>query len=403
MHPSETTTPMSHHDHQRFARLIACTLIVGVTSIASLLAATAVPSASAATSGQPDMPERLRNRLIKRVAQVVDLYPSTRGYAVHVDVPGVGSFSHAEGSSHPAGLDELHPNDIYRMASVTKTFAAVAVLRLVDAGLVSLDEPVATFVPGCPNGNAITVRDLLGMTSGLADYSVQPGFALMVLLNPAGPFPESEIVASICALTPDAAPGIERVYNNSGYYLLGSIIESVTDRPWQQWIAEHVVGAAGLTQTSFPVDAPLPIGARAGWYYLELPPELGLGPWWDLTDLHPGYAGTAGCGYSTLSDLSTWLDTLLAGDLLSPRVHAAQMDLQPIDDDEYEDYGLGIARFGPWIGHTGVSLGSYAWMLRHVPTGTNVVVFVQCGGEIPHIDLDGMARDLQGWPNLPRQ
>lgn len=383
-HPSDRARPRSRVR----ARL-------GAAAIVAVAAAAAAASATA-----QEMPEELRNRLVKRVSQVLGDFPDTRGFALRVDLPGVGSFSHAEGSADPVGRVGIAAGDVFRMASVTKTFAAVAVLKLVDQGRLDLDEPVARHVPSCPNGEQVTVRDLLAMTSGLADYSSRPEFVVSALLDPAG-FVEDEIVASIAASKPEAPPGTVRRYNNSGYYLLGPIIESASGEPWQKWIARNVIAPAGLVGTSLPSEAGLPARAVAGWYYLEAPPKLGLGPWWDLAMLHPAYAGTAGCGYSTLGDLASWLDTLLAGRLLSPRSRAAQFDLQPIDDDEYEAYGLGVARFGPWIGHTGVTLGSYAWMLRHEPTGATLIVFIQCGSEIPHLDLDGLADDLSGWPDLP--
>lgn len=393
MHMS--SQPLSRRPGRAHRRCV--TLLAGA-AFAALAGVFAIGAPAAAAPD--DMPERLRNRLIKRLERTAELFPDSRGFALRVEMPGVGAFSHAEGSSHPLGLDMLATDDVYRIASVTKTLAAVAVLKLVDQGLVGLEDPVVKHVPACPNGADITVRDLLAMTSGLGDYSAQPGFVVTALLDPAG-FVERELVATICALDPVAAPGTERVYNNSGYYLLGPIIESATGEPWQAWIASQVIAPAGLSETLLPLDAGLPEGAVAGWYYLEAPPEVGLGPWWDLSTLHPAYSGTAGCGYSTLEDLSKWLDALLSGSLLSPAMRAAQFELQPIDDEEYEQYGLGVARFGPWIGHTGVTLGSYAWMLRHEPTGTKVIAFVECGSSIPHIDLDGIARDLAGWPRLP--
>lgn len=353
-------------------------------------------------AAQDDMPERLRNRLIKRVANTPGLFPDTRGFALRVEMPGVGSFSFAEGSAHPFGLTELSMTNVYRIASVTKTIAAVAILKLVDEKLVGLEDPVVKYVPACPNGADVTVRDLLGMTSGLGDYSNRAEFVIDALLDPSG-FVESEVVDTICSLPPETPPGRERVYNNSGYYLLGPIIEEATGEPWQEWIQTNVIQSAGLSNTSIPRDAGLPANAVAGWYYLEAPPKFGLGPWWDLSNLHPAYAGTAGCAYATLDDLSSWLDTLLAGSLLSPAMRAAQFDLMPIDDDEYEQYGLGIAKFGPWIGHTGVTLGSYAWMLMHEPTGTKLIAFLECGSATPHIDLEGISRDLLGWPRLPAE
>jgi D-alanyl-D-alanine carboxypeptidase len=371
-----------------------------IFTTACVVACASTLSNSAAADDR--MPERLRNRLIKRVAQTTVNFPETRGFALRVDMPGVGAFSYAEGSAHPFGEGELATSNIYRMASVTKTFSAVAILKLVDQGLVSLDDPVVKYVPACPNGSEITVRDLLGMTSGLADYSSRPEFFTGLLLDPSG-FAEREVVADICSLEPVMAPGLERVYNNSGYYLLGPIIEDATGEPWQSWMTTNVIEPARLTRTSIPTDAVLPKEAVAGWFYFEAPPKVQLGPWWDLTALHPAYAGTAGCGYSTLEDLASWAGTLLSGALLSPATRAAQFDLQPIDDEEYESYGLGIAQFGPWIGHTGVTLGSYAWMLKHQPTGTTIVAFVECGSETPHIDLEGMARDLSAWPKLPAE
>lgn len=115
------------------------------------------------------MPERLRNRLVARVLGTLEQFPETRGLVMRVEVPGIGTFPHAEGSCHPSGTGDVATGDIVRVASVSKTFAALAELTLLDEGRVGVDNPVPTCVPSCPNGVSITVPELLGKTSGLAD------------------------------------------------------------------------------------------------------------------------------------------------------------------------------------------------------------------------------------------
>ncbi|TBO57893.1 class A beta-lactamase-related serine hydrolase [Streptomyces kasugaensis] len=213
----------------------------------------------------------------------------------------------------------------FRMGSNAKTFTAVVVLQLAGAGRLSLDDPVAKWLPGmvARNGNdgrKITVRNLLQHTSGLYDYADD----LAVLTSADGyhrhrfdTYRPEQLVALAMRHRPHWVPGAgERRwgYSNTDYVLAGLIIERATGRSWAGQIRDRILRPLGLRHTFSP----------GTWPYLPEPHAEGYtqftkdGPLVDTTVLNPSLSGGAGDLITTTGDLMRFWQALLDGRLLRP-------------------------------------------------------------------------------------
>ena len=160
-------------------------------------------------------------------AAMASLTNGTTGTIVSIVDPERGTFLKAYGTADTAGTP-LTPEMHYRIASVSKTFTAEAVLRLVDQGLVALTDPISMYVDDIPNGDVVTVQDLLAMRSGLFDFANDQDFFNQYIADPTMPWTTEDTLAIIRANPPVSAPNQETVYNNGNYVILGEVIERVT-------------------------------------------------------------------------------------------------------------------------------------------------------------------------------
>jgi D-alanyl-D-alanine carboxypeptidase len=236
----------------------------------------------------------------------------------------------------------------FRIASVTKTFTAVAVLQLVAQHRIRLDAPVETYLPGVVrgtgegskiDGRAITVRQILQHTSGLPDY---PRFLDFDQLN--GPVEPSELVRVALAHKPDFRPGRGWQYSNTGFVLAGMIVERLTHKDIGTAVTELVIRPGQLPDTYWPRAGERRIrGPHARNYTVDKANPAG--PLVDVTEYEPTWAGASGAMVSTPSDLNRFWQLLLGGELL-PRWALAEMQTAvPAPGlGENMSYGLGVIR-----------------------------------------------------------
>ncbi|MEJ2867802.1 serine hydrolase [Actinomycetospora sp. OC33-EN08] len=293
------------------------------------------------------------------------------GAVVAVADPAGLRLLRAYGTADEAGMP-LTPDAHYRIASVTKTFTADAVLVLAAEGRLSLDAPLATFVAGVPNGDRIRVRDLLAMRGGVYDFTDDQGFVARYEADPTLPGWRAEDLLPILAAHAAEArpPDTETRYSNSEYVLLGFVIERATGRPAAEAL-EARAAAHGLGQTTYPDrgdDLPAPF-ARG---YISAADEQSRPPYRDGTVSNPAVPGTAGAMISSVPDMAR---------------HAVQLagatDRQtwaPLTSSGIRlQYGLGVTQVGEWVGHDG-SIFGYSDMVFHLPArGATVVVMVNAG------------------------
>jgi CubicO group peptidase (beta-lactamase class C family) len=243
------------------------------------------------------------------------------------------------------------PGTRFQVASVSKSFAAAAVLRLADQGALSVGDPVGRWLADCPAAwDAITVHHLLSHTAGLVHWDGLPG------LDMAGPIPAEEKLRIFRAADLLSAPGTRFFYSSPGFALLGHIVERASGQPYASFLAREFFGPAGMTATFAGNGAGLP-GLAVGHVAGE--PATSF----DLDGLGTG----AGDIWSTPGDLARWDRALAAGEVLGEAALAAMLTVRtPIEDDDgvirTEGYGygwyLGSARGGHrMVYHTGDNPG----------------------------------------------
>ena len=261
------------------------------------------------------------------------------------------------------GRVPLDAHDRFRVGSITKTFVAVVVLQLVGEHRLALGDTVERWLPGLvPDGDRITVRQLLAHRSGLADYADDPDFVRRTVAEPRRRWKPRELVAVALAEGPVARPGERFAYASTNYVLLGMMVERATGSSLGRQLRRRIFSPLGLEDTSFTPDLRNIRQYAHGYAPSEHDGMVGsLATARDRSAVNTSWAWAAGSIVSTASDLSRFLGALLQGRLLPPRL------LELMRPAPGARYGLGLAAFrtpcGIAIGHTGALLGtvSAAW------------------------------------------
>jgi D-alanyl-D-alanine carboxypeptidase len=244
----------------------------------------------------------------------------------------------ASGAARLQPRQTLTPTARFRVGSVTKTFVSTVALQLVGDGTLRLDDTVERWVPGLvPAGSTITLRMLLNHTSGLFNYTDDEAFVDRHLRDPTRPVTPRELVAVATAHPPTFPPGAGWSYSNTGYIVVGLMIEAATGQPVERLVQQRIVRVLGLSGTSFPTTDPDIAGYHAHGYRLPAAPGQ---PYLDVTLFAPSLAWTAGAIVSTATDLRRFYGALLGGRLLRP----AMLDqmLTTVAVSPTYGYGLGI-------------------------------------------------------------
>jgi D-alanyl-D-alanine carboxypeptidase len=259
----------------------------------------------------------------------------------------------------------MSTRDRSRVGSVTKSFTATLVLKLAAQGRIGLGDSVEKWLPGLvPNGSQITVRELLNHTSGLADYCNVPPTSTLCIPPPAemgrrwSPLQLVKIGVSAPVTFP---PGRGWSYSNTGYVLLGMIIEKATGKSLRAEYESKIFRPLGLHATEFPTGTAMTRPFSRGYDVLS------ASSWpLDLTRTSPTIAGSAGGIVATPGDLATFMRALVGGRLLPTSLmrqmrHGAPGSLNgptPLSGGGVGSYGLGLVHYtwshacGVW-GHTG--------------------------------------------------
>ncbi len=276
-----------------------------------------------------------------------------------------------------------------RIASITKTFTATAVLRQVERGRLSLSDKLSQYVEGIPNGRRITIRQMLAMRSGIYDYTSDADFGREFDANPLLRFGRRDVLRIIRRNKPLFTPGARTQYADSNYFLLGIILEQVSGQPVERLIQRDVIRPAGLRETSFPTRAALPRPFAHGYYA----GDDGSGEIRDYTAVNPKVAWTAGGMVSTLGDMKRWGRVLARGTLLSKAMQRQRLRLGKIPNPGPPvGYGLGILSFGDWIGHDGAIFGFSTVTMYERSTGAQIVAAANLSSNFstPTLEIFGL-------------
>jgi D-alanyl-D-alanine carboxypeptidase len=368
--------------------LVRCGVALAVTAVLAT-GCTSAGSNAAAPTAAPAPPPSFAADLARKITALMTQL-SVPGAIIYVDVPGKGTWLTAMGSATTDGALPMTTDDHMRIGSVTKSLTAEVVLQLVDQGAIGLDDSVSKYLPGVPNGDHITIRELLGMTAGLFNFTEDDYFNLTLDKDPHKPWTPFEDIGIGLAHPPYFAPGQGFHYSNTNYEILGVVAERAGKAPLQKLMQDLVFSKLDLKSTSLPAydDTAIPDPHPQGYMYgtnvegnvayaaalagnkaaAQITVAPGVQPT-DVTDL-PTNGVASGGAISTVSDMIVWAKALGTGSLLKPETQAARTTFDPRGN-----YGLGMEKaFGGLIGHNGAVPGFQTFVGYQPQLGATVIV-----------------------------
>jgi CubicO group peptidase (beta-lactamase class C family) len=285
-------------------------------SLIPILAATCMISACATAAQTPaPVAGSLQGADVRAMAAAFDAYLDAAVEHDHfsgmvlVARNGVPIFSQSYGMANYELNAPFTPDTVFNVASITKQFTATAILQLQEQGRLNVNDPICTYLDDCPSAwRPITIRHLLTHTSGIPNYSSLPDW------DEVGAVTEYhshlEVVALFRDLPLEFAPGAQHSYSNSGYQLLGLIIERTSGVTYGAYLNDHIFAPLGMTHTRYNNRRTL-IPNRATGYY-------SLGTSFINASLHSPtiHFGDAGV-FTSAGDLLIWDQALYSDRVLS--------------------------------------------------------------------------------------
>ncbi|MFC0679608.1 serine hydrolase [Lysobacter korlensis] len=292
--------------------------------------------------------------------------PDAPGAAVLVMRGDEVLFRGARGLADVDANVPLSPDARFRIGSVTKQIAAAGLLKLVEAGRVALEDPLSKYLPRYPGAARITVEQLLNHTSGIGNYTEMPGIM-------EGPIQRDltteQLVDHFKGQAPDFAPGGGWKYNNSGYVLVGAVIETVSGQPWHRYLKQELFTPLGMNDTGYGADPDVTARQVKG-YGTDGHGAVPAKPL-SMTQPHAG-----GALVSTVDDLARWSRALHGGRVLRPDLYMRM--ITPVGQATESGYGYGISisreQGSPAFEHGGWIFGFTSHLIYVPEPGLSVVV-----------------------------
>ena len=225
---------------------------------------------------------------------------------------------------------DLIPQSVFQIGSMTKQFTAIAVLILEERGKLKVTDPVSKYIPDYPSGNKITIHHLLTHTSGIKDFT-----KMKSLSNIAQQEMTPKMMVDFFKNEPvDFEPGEKFDYNNSGYVVLGYIIELVSGESYANFISKYIFEKAGMTQSSYATDRAI-VHNRAYGYHQKQQGYV------NKTTINFSVPFSSGSLMSTVGDLLKWQNALNANVLLGPEETKKAFTAYKLNNDSLLTYGYG--------------------------------------------------------------
>jgi len=329
------------------SRLHRAALLVALSGLAVLYG----PGAT----GQGTAPAPDTARLAATLdAMLAKLYPA--------DAPGAAVIAVRDGQTvlrKAYGMADLElgvtlqPDMVFRIGSMTKQFTAVAILMLVEEGKVAVSDPITKFLPDYPTGGkTITVEHLLTHTSGIKSYTDMEDF----VANARKDYTVPEMIDRFKGQPMDFEPGERYQYDNSGYFLLGAIVEKASGMGYEAFLKKRVFDVVGMAQTSLESTSRiLPRRARG---YSKTGDAWTNADWISMTQPY-----AAGGLVSSVDDLAKWDAALYTGKLLRPETLRPAFTRHRLKDGKEIEYGYGWEP-GRWEGFTVIIHGFVSMGVR---------------------------------------
>lgn len=292
---------------------------------------------------------------VDKVASKAMAGPGAAGLSVCVRLDGHVVLSKGYGVADIEDGRAVTPRTMFHACSVSKQFAAAAIMRLVEQGKVKLDDPITRFVPELPTpGGTVTLRHLLTHTSGLKGYTEVERFEKLEGRD----LTHDEVLAVVRDEPPLFAPGERFVYCNTGPYLLGMAVERVSGKEYGRYLGDEFFGPLGLHRSCYDP------GLRDA--DLAVPHDVKDGKAAHAKAIAWSDAFASGGVLSTSEDLAAWMEALSSGRVVSPASFAEMTTGQKLNSGVALDYGFCLfvrAHHGHRVFfHTGSGPGCSAWL-----------------------------------------
>jgi CubicO group peptidase (beta-lactamase class C family) len=270
----------------------------------------------------------LAQNMSSRMDQIVQSHASNQQFigSVLVALGNEVLFSRGYGPADVEWDMPNAPNTKFRLGSITKQFTAASILLLAERGKLSVNDPVKKYLPDAPaNWDKITIFNLLTHTSGIPNFTSFPDYTKLE------PFPATakELVARFQDKPLDFQPGEKWSYSNSGYVLLGYLIERITGNSYQKFVTENIFTPLGMKDSGY--DSNTAVISRRASGYTHGPNGLA-----NAGFIHMSVPFSAGGLYSTVEDLLKWEQGLFGGKLLSAA------SLEKMTTPFKNDYAFGL-------------------------------------------------------------
>lgn len=331
-------------------------------------------------------------------AALAPLYlPANPGATIIVLIDGKPVFRKAYGMADVANKVVMTPETSLRLGSITKQFTAVGILLLAEDGKLALSDEISKFFPGYPTqGKTITIEHLLTHTSGIVSYTSKPGFRAQSTkdLTPA------QMIDTFKAEPMQFAPGTRWQYNNSGYFLLGAIIEKVSGMPYAKFVEQRLFIPLQMDHTAYE-GFERTASMRAVGHARDQGRFIASAP---LSMSQPFAAGAL---VSTVDDLARWDAAISAGKLIGAASWKKAFTPYVLADGKPTSYGygweVGKLKGVPMIAHGGDINGfaSYALRLPEQKVYVAVLTNLEGGATEPEVVASRIAAITIGKP-FPR-
>jgi D-alanyl-D-alanine carboxypeptidase len=292
-------------------------------------------------------------------AAIAPMYKANEpGATVIVMKDGKAVLRKAYGMADVAGKVAMKPDMTLRLGSITKQFTAVGILMLMEEGKLNLSDPITKFLPDYPaQGKAITIAHLLTHTSGIVSFTNKPDYVPGMTrdLSPAA------MIDTFKNDPLEFEPGTRMRYNNSGYFLLGAIIENISGQTYAKFLETRIFTPLAMRHTAYEGSEQLPpvraVGHSSG--------EQGYTVAAPLSMTQPFAAGAL---VSTIDDLALWDAAVTHGKLIKPESWKRAFTSYKLANGELTNYGfgwrIGTLRGTPALSHGGAINGFSTIALR---------------------------------------
>ena len=282
-----------------------------------------------------DIPMPSFDRLVDQIFKSAQT-GTTSGVSVLVSQNGKIIYEKGFGYADVGNKVPVSGDTKFRIGSITKQFIATCILKLQEQGKLSVEDKLSKYIPGFPRGDEVTIHHLLTHTSGIHSYTSRPTFMKYLTM----PISSAALVDTIKAYPYDFNPGDKYQYNNSGFFLLGYILEKFSGKSLAVYLNETLFKPLGMNNTGIYESNPVLDNEAYGYSYNNDTIIKAVN--WDMS-----WAGGAGALYSTAKDLYTWNEAVFNGKVLSDESLKAAFTKTELNNKEKIDFFKAILGLFP--------------------------------------------------------